>query len=112
MNKSLEKLIAWFRTNIVEYGIDNYSEAEIEQCEHILQDYCDKLQSITAPDDKGIMECVETVVLALNELNESCDYSFIETEEREMLWEFIQTTAIQTGLVDYSEDITEKFREW
>lgn len=58
------------------------------------------------------MNCVQNAVAALNDLNESCDYSFIETEEREMLWDFIQTTAIDAGLENYSDDITEEFREW
>lgn len=112
MNNKIEELVAWFRNNIVEFGLEDYSEEEIRQCKSILQEYCEGLKAITAPDDKSIMACVEKVVLALNDLNEACDYCFIETEEREMLWEFIQTTAIDAGLEAHSEDITEEFREW
>ncbi|PFE03695.1 hypothetical protein COE15_16830 [Bacillus cereus] len=47
-------------------------------------------------------ECVEKVVVSLNELNEQYDF-FIETLEREELYEFI---------VEVEEDITEEWREW
>jgi len=47
-------------------------------------------------------ECVEKVVVSLNELNEQYDF-FIETLEREELSEFI---------VEVEEDITEEWREW
>ncbi|WIY60546.1 hypothetical protein QRY57_22410 [Bacillus arachidis] len=48
-----------------------------------------------------MLECVEKVVVSLNELNEQYDF-FIETLEREELYEFI---------VEVEEDITEEWRE-
>ena len=36
----------------------------------------------------------------------------IETEERENIWELIQTSAVECGLQDPTDDITEEWREW
>jgi hypothetical protein len=56
------------------------------------------------------MEQVEKVVIALNEWNEPND--FIETEERGWLWEVIQKSAIDCGLQNVPDDVTEEWREW
>ncbi|MBY0597099.1 hypothetical protein [Bacillus bingmayongensis] len=56
------------------------------------------------------VECVEKVVVSLNELNEQYDF-FIETLEREELYEFIVEVAAIAGL-EVEEDITEEWREW
>ena len=55
------------------------------------------------------MHVVKEVVLNINELNDEHDY-FIETMEREDLYEFIDTARI-AGL-ESEEDITEEWREW
>ncbi|ACP16858.1 TPA: hypothetical protein QCS36_002252 [Bacillus anthracis] len=56
------------------------------------------------------MQVVKEVVMKLNELNIEHDH-FIETMEREDLYEFIDTAAQIAGL-ESEEDITEKWREW
>ncbi len=56
------------------------------------------------------MHVVKEVVLKINELNDEHDY-FIETMEREDLYEFIDTAARIAGL-ESEEDITEEWREW
>ncbi|MDZ5605854.1 hypothetical protein U2I54_01675 [Bacillus pseudomycoides] len=53
------------------------------------------------------VECVEKVVVSLNE---QYDF-FIETLEREELYEFIVEVAAIAGL-EVEEDITEEWREW
>ena len=55
------------------------------------------------------MQIVEEVVIKINELNIEHD-QFIETMEREDLYEFIDTAQI-AGL-ESEEDITEEWREW
>lgn len=74
--------------------------------------YLEVLAAMTEPSDKAIMEQVKTLVLALNDLNEKTDYSLIETEAREAIWEVIQTSAVACGLKEYADDITEEWREW
>jgi hypothetical protein len=56
------------------------------------------------------MHVVKEVVININELNDEHDY-FIETTEREDLYEFIDTAARLAGL-ESEEDITEEWREW
>ena len=55
---------------------------------------------------------VKKLVLALNKLNEKTDYCLLETEERESIWEIIQNSAVECGLVNPEDDITEEWREW
>ncbi len=89
-----------------------YTVGDVAVCRSLLDAYLDALAGMTAPTDEAIMEQVQTVVLALNDLNEKTDYAMIETGEREAIWEIIQSSAVDFGLQEYSEDITEEWREW
>lgn len=62
------------------------------------------------PTEEEILECVKSVVIGLNELNEKYD-DFIETMEREDLFELITEAARISGL-ESEDDITEEWREW
>ncbi len=64
------------------------------------------------PSDGDILEQVKACVFALNELNESTGDALIETTEREAIWEVIQGAAVESGLQNAEEDITEQWREW
>ena len=89
-----------------------YTADDVAACRSLLDAYLDALTGMTVPSDEAIMEQVRTVVLALNELNEKTDYALIETGEREAIWEVIQTSAVDFGLQECDEDITEEWREW
>ncbi len=89
-----------------------FTNEDIEKCGEILCGYLDSLVALTSPTNEQIMECVKNAVLALNKLNEDTDYSMIETEERENIWELIQTGAVECGLQNPADDITEEWREW
>lgn len=55
MEEKLNELIEWFRRNITEYGIDVYSDDEIDRCSDILHDYCSELENISLnQDDEAI----------------------------------------------------------
>ena len=97
---------------INEFGIDNYDEDDVAAVKSILYAYVDALAELSEPTDEAIMAEVQFVVEALNELNESRDCGMIETEEREWLWEAIQTIAVNCGLRDVPDDVTEEWREW
>lgn len=58
----------------------------------------------------NVLAAVRDVVLRLNEIDEEHDH-FIETVEREELYDFIQTGAVQAGY-ETTEDVTEEWREW
>ena len=89
-----------------------FSKEDVAKCEKILSDYLESLAALSNPTNEEIMDYVQRAVLALNQLNEDTDYSMIETEERENIWELIQTSAEECGLQDPTDDITEEWREW
>lgn len=89
-----------------------YSETDVQRCKELLDAYLHALGAMTRPTDAAIMEQVKQLVLTLNELNEATDYALIETDARESLWEIIQTSAVEAGLQEASEDITEEWRDW
>ena len=117
--------IAKFKTMLSDSIIDNmlefmedcgedagFTREDVDKCGEILTHYLESLAALADPDDQQIMDCVEQAVLALNELSEETDYAMIETEERESIWELIQTSAVECGLQDPADDITEQWREW
>lgn len=56
----------------------SYNQNDIEGCLSILTDYTIRVLA-TKSKDEG-MEIVRSAVLKLNDLNEKCDYSLIETQ--------------------------------
>ena len=98
---------------LTEEGEDcGFTKKDIAKCEDIISKYLAALDGIKKPDDKKTMKEVKAVVLALNKLNKRTNYSIIETMEREAIWEIIQTSAVECGLSNPSDDITEEWREW
>lgn len=95
-----------------EFEGDEYTRADVEQCEALINTYLDALDALTPISDAAIMEQVKILVLALNDLNEATDYGLIETEAREAIWEVVQTAAVSRGLVDVPDDVTEQWRDW
>lgn len=91
-------------------GDCDYTADDINRCKDLIFNYLDALDDMATPSDTLIMEQVESLVLALNELNE--EFDFIETMEREAIWEIIQNSAIEYGLSEYDDDITGQWREW
>jgi len=92
-------------------GDDLFTEENIKATNEVLDSYINNLRTLQDhPTDEEILECVEKVVLSLNELNEKYDY-FIETMEREELYDYITEAARIAGF-ESDEDITEEWREW
>ena len=89
-----------------------FTQEDIAKCEALILEYLVALESITEPANKEIMKHVKKLVLALNKLNEKTDYCLLETEERESIWEIIQNSAVECGLTNPEDDITEEWREW
>jgi hypothetical protein len=96
-----------------EVGEDGgFHEKDVRKCEKILLLYLESLEKLSIPSDKGILAAAKKAVLDLNKLNEKTDYALLETEERENICELIQNSAVEAGLTDPEEDITEEWREW
>lgn len=107
-----ETVVGPMMSFIEEYGADGYSKEDVQKCEMLIHQYLDNLDAIPCPTNDSIMEQVKLLVIALNKLNEETDYSLIETEEREAISEIIQTSAVDCGLQDPPDDVTEEWREW
>jgi hypothetical protein len=88
-----------------------YTQESIDKCAAILDNYIDELEKCKQ-DKTLITGCVKNVILALNALNEECDCSIIETDQREYLCPFIEDAAVAAGLPRPEDDITEEWREW
>ena len=93
-------------------GEVGFEREHVERCAELLRAYLRGLDALAEVTDEAIMGLVHMVVLALNDLNEECDYSLIETEEREALWEIIQSSAVERGLKNADDDITSEWRDW
>jgi hypothetical protein len=91
-------------------GDDLFTEEAIVASEKALQQYVSSLNSMKAPTEKAILKKVKEVITEFNRLNKEFDY-FIETLEREELYEFIDEKAQEAGL-EPDGDITEEWREW
>jgi GTP1/Obg family GTP-binding protein len=99
-----------WRERMIEFD-DQFNEACIKDSERILNQYVDELIQV-ANQEKKIMDAVRKVVVRFNDINDLHDY-FIETMEREELYDFIDEAARLSGLkVVDDEDITEEWREW
>lgn len=111
-SKTKEIVITPMIEFIEEWGAEGYTKEDVQACENLMHRYLDSLGAMSNPTNDDIMEQVKELVLALNELNEATDYSLIETEAREAIWEVIQTSAVDCGLQDAPEDVTEEWRDW
>ena len=116
LKEHLERMKTEVTDPILEYmrdaEIDDFTAEDVARCGALLEEYLTALSELREPEDADIMAQVEKVVLALNDLNEELDYTLIETVEREAIWELIQTAAVDCGLQDVPDDVTEEWREW
>lgn len=91
-----------------------YSQEHIDQCGKIIDEFFAALSAV--PDKNrgdAIREVVKSAVVKLNKLNDKCEGSLIETDQREDLCALLLSAAEVAGLdCAKSEDITEEWREW
>jgi len=106
--------IALILTSMYEYitidGGDGYSMDDIEACGRILKDFKQKASACGGEKNK-LLPCIKEAVLKLNQLNDQCDDTLVETSEREAICELILSAVNDAGL-ETDEDLTEKWREW
>ena len=112
-NKHMDSLILVLKKNMEDYMHENnpsYTQDDVDLCIATLSDYVIKVFA-TESKDEG-MKIVKSTVQMLNDLNEKCDYSLIETNEREQIAEIIILGGHGKGYNAVDEDITEEWREW
>lgn len=89
-----------------------YSQQHIDQCATIVDELFATLARVSEPDrSESIRTAVKVAVLALNQLNDECGSSLIETDQREALCALISAAAAHAGW-ESSGDLTEEWREW
>ncbi len=92
-----------------EYMFEYYEESKADLT-HIKK-YIEKLEKYKGNIETVLKE-VEEITLNLNSLNERCEYSLLETDEREMICSIINDAAFLAGIENNNEDLTEKYREF
>ena len=96
--------------DFIEPGVTSYNEKDVEICIELIDDFIIKIEKIESK--KEAMKLVEKTVVALNKINERCNYELIETEQREDIAEIIILSGNLKGFNERDEDITEEWREW
>jgi hypothetical protein len=100
-----------------------FPDAFLDRTETLLKEFVASVDqcSSSASDFPKVMRSVETLVVALNKVNEDFDHGVIETDEREELCEFIDEVIVARG-IDIEAlaaaqncdpyEITDQWREW
>jgi len=115
--KIKQKLIAGmvdYMEHVAADGNDpGYSKADIDRCAQIIDRFLASLTTVPQEDKNYfILATVKATVLKLNQLNDDCESSIIETDQRELLCSLIILAANNAGLVSNEDDITFQWREW
>ncbi|WP_042355192.1 hypothetical protein [Bacillus rubiinfantis] len=100
--------VSW-RARMLE-GDDIFTEEGLVESEIALLSFVKEIKSLENQKETEVLEKVKEVVIKFNEINEKFEF-FIETMEREELYEFIDNIAREAGL-NTDQDITEEWREW
>lgn len=88
-----------------------YTDEDVAECMTILQTYLKEVDK--AETTEAGLEAVKVTVLKFNELNERCEHTLIETDQREDIAELIQTAFLAKAFaLPDSGDVTEEWREW
>ncbi|MEL6399187.1 MAG: hypothetical protein AAFR26_08895 [Cyanobacteria bacterium J06626_4] len=108
----LEHMVSFMEGDENETDFDcGYTQADIDRCAAIVDAYLADIAANTDPDKDQLRFIIKKAVLQLNDLNDSCGGSLIETDEREDLCEIILVAAQACGLTT-TQDITEEWRDW
>ena len=112
-DKELDNLIIKLKKsmeNHMKEANPSYSQKDVNECISLLSNYVINIFKTHSKDDALLI--IKTTILKLNDLNERCDHSLIETNEREQIAEIIILAGHKMKYNSLNEDITEKWREW
>lgn len=112
-DKEIDALITKVKKSMEDYMKDSnpsYFQRDIDHCVTLLSNY--KISILKIHSQEEAMPVVKPTVLELNALNERCDLSLIETNEREQISEIIILASHKMKYNSIEEDITEEWREW
>lgn len=110
-NQEIKDLLKDLQENMIDFiPKADYSKLDVENCINIIETFLEKIQSSTSKKDG--MKSVQKAVIALNKLNESVNYTLIETMERETIAEIMIIAGSLKSYNDRDDDITEEWRDW
>jgi hypothetical protein len=91
-------------------GGGSYEEADVHRCGDILDRFGAAISAAGSREEA--LAHVRTAVLDLNALNQHCEGSLIETDQREMICAFIIGAVARRGFISPEEDVTFAWRDW
>jgi len=89
-----------------------YTIKDVNQVKEILESYFIKTRKIKNTNHNKFNILIEEIVINLNEMNSKCNYSLIETDQREMICSYMIKIAMYFHFIEEYSDITETWREW
>lgn len=94
----------------IEFGQPDYSEKDVEKCIQLLNTFLSDMANSESKETG--MKIAKDLILKLNDLNEACNGTLIETDQREQICAIIISAGHLKGYNEEDEDITEEWREW
>jgi hypothetical protein len=110
-DQQLIRLITELRTSLedqLKNSNRSFKQKDIDECLDILANYSLDLQATNSKEDA--LPILKSAIQKLNVLNKGCNYSLIETGERELIAEIIIVLGNRKGYNDLNNDITEEWR--
>ena len=89
---------------------NHYDERHIEEFDHILNEYIDKLK-LSGGESTQVSRVIESTILKINELYDICRGQLIDSWRNERLTEYIVTASRYAGFQN-AEDIIEAKKQW
>ena len=89
---------------------NHYDEGHIEEFDHILNEYIDKLK-LSGGESTQASRIIEITILKINELHDICRGQLIDSWRNERLTEYIVTASRYAGFQN-TEDIIEAKKQW
>lgn len=107
----LEGMVQYMEEMIDDGDYPGYDQEDVDTLAGLLDQYQVQVGALATGQTEAVMAQIQQLVEQIDSLNESND-GMIETEQRELLCEFILAVAADRGVGDGSDDLTEEWREW
>lgn len=107
----LEGMVEYMEEMVDDGDYPGYDQADLDALVELLNQYQARMGAVDHGQTETVMSQIQQLVEDINTLNEDHD-GMIETEQRELLCEFILSVAAERGVGDGSEDLTEEWRDW
>ena len=88
-----------------------YEQGDVDRCDAILEGFVAAMQGHRNAEPAVLLADVKATIEALNQLNDECDGSLLETDQRESICMLIDNGLRFAGM-EPDGDVTEPWREW